>query len=197
VNEKYEQYLGIISTRLIQKFFEQQKDYIHCESGCSLCCEYGQYPFSEIEFQYAMLGYNALSENEKRLIQEKVKKIKEVKIKSIDEEFMYECPFLIEKKCSIYKYRGIICRTHGLMFFLTDKDGEVKSKAPRCVHFGLNYSNVYDESTGKISLELWEKTGIKTEPIAYNLGLKFLLNNVVTEELELEFGEEKALIDWF
>ena len=197
MNEKYEQYLGIISTRLIQKFFEQQKDYIHCESGCSLCCEYGQYPFSEIEFQYAMLGYNALSENEKRLIQEKVKKIKEVKIKSIDEEFMYECPFLIEKKCSIYKYRGIICRTHGLMFFLTDKDGEVKSKAPRCVHFGLNYSNVYDESTGKISLELWEKTGIKTEPIAYNLGLKFLLNNVVTEELELEFGEEKALIDWF
>lgn len=199
--EKYEQYLELIDQRLLQKYFEQQKDYIKCKSGCSHCCESGQYPFSEVEFQYTMLGYDTLSEKEKNIIQKKVKKIKkdkeDSKINGNDEEFMHECPFLIDKKCSVYKYRGIICRTHGLLFFVDDKEGKSKNKIPHCVHLGLNYSNVYDKSTGTISSELWEKTGIKNEPVAYNLSLKTLLNNGVTKELELKFGEEKALIDWF
>lgn len=192
--EKYERYLDLIGTKLLQKYFERQKEYIHCKAGCSICCENGQYPFSEVEFQYAMLGYNSLSENEKNIIQEKIKKEKK---KFVDEKSMYECPFLINKKCSIYKYRGIICRTHGLLFYITDENGESKNKIPNCVNYGLNYSNVYDDVTKTISSELWEKTGIETEPVAYNLSLKVLLNNDVTKELGLDFGEERALIDWF
>lgn len=195
--EKYEKYLELMGQKLLQKYFEQQKDYIHCKSGCSHCCESGQYPFSGLEFQYAMLGYNELSENEKKFVQEKINNIKIVKSNSNDKDFMYECPFLINKMCSIYKYRGIICRTHGLLFFVIDKNGKSKSKIPNCVHLGLNYSNVYDETTKTLSPEKWKTTAIEVEPVAYNVGLKFLLNNVLTEELELKFGEEKALIDWF
>lgn len=195
--KKYEKYLKLISEHLLKKYFEQQKDYIHCKPGCSHCCESGQYPFSEIEFRYAMIGFEKLSEEEKNIVRKKVKKVKDEKANSNKEEFMYECPFLIDKKCSIYEYRGIICRTHGLMFFTTDENELEKKKVPHCIYIGLNYSNVFDKNKKILSPELWEKSEIKKEPLAYNLGLKHLLNNELTKELKLEFGEEKALIDWF
>lgn len=195
--EKYETYLELIESRLLKKYFEQQKDYIFCKEGCSSCCESGQYPFSGLEYKYAMQAYEALDEQQKKIIQDKVKKIKKVRGNDELKDFMYECPFLIDKKCSIYNNRGIICRTHGLLFFLTDKDGNRSNKIPDCANYGLNYSNVYDDEKKTISQELWEKSGIETEPVAYNISLKTLLNNGATKELELEFGEEKALIDWF
>ena len=194
--ERYEKYLDLIGSHLLQKYFETQKEYLHCKEGCSHCCESGEYPFTNLEFQYAMVGYKALSEKEKDIIQKKVKQIKIDKEKSTKETFMHECPFLIDKKCSIYKYRGIICRTHGLLYFITDKDGNSRNKMPHCVNLGLNYSNVYDENIGMISDELWKKSGIKNEPVAYNLGTKALCSNSVTKELELDFGEAKALIEW-
>lgn len=193
---RYEKYLESISETLL-KFFEQQKDYIHCKFGCSLCCETGQYPFSALEFQYAMIGYNALSEDEKSIIDAKIKETKAQKELSTNKVFMHECPFLIDKKCSIYKHRGIICRTHGLMFFYEDENGEEKNKCPDCISKGLNYSEVYDKEQKIISMELWEESGIETEPLAYNLSLKVLLNSSLAKQLELDFGESKALIDWF
>lgn len=198
--KKYEKYLELIGKNLLQKYFEQQKDYIKCKPGCSHCCEEGQYPFSALEFEYAILGYNLLDENTKNIIQAKVKEVnaeKKLEENVNNENFMYECPFLIDKKCSIYNHRGIICRTHGLMFFTTDENGNEKKKIPHCMNLGLNYSNVCDKEKGIISSEMWEKTGIKAEPVAYNLGLKFLLNNELTQALEIEFGEEKMLIDFF
>jgi len=195
--EKYKRYIQLITSGLLNKYFEQQKDYIHCKSGCSFCCESGQYPYSAVEFQYLMLGYDSLSEEEKEIVQSNVKKIKIEKEKYTGDAFMHECPFLVDKKCSVYLHRGIICRTHGLLYFVNEKGGKSKNKAPNCVNFGLNYSNVFDPKLGIISQELLEKSGIETKPVAYNIGLKALLNNVLATELELEFGEERALIDWF
>ena len=198
--EKYEKYLDKINEPL-QRFFAQQKPYIFCKEGCAICCETGEYPFSELEFQYAMIGYNALPEKEKNIIQEKVRKIKELKydseIKVDSEKFMHECPFLIEKKCSIYKYRGIICRSYGLTYYSIDKEGKTNYNLPCCVDNGLNYSNVYDKKNGTICSKKWAETGIEEEPVSYNVGLNFLLDNEMTKELELEFGKSKALIDWF
>jgi len=197
--KKYEQYLDSIGISL-EKFFTEQKPFIFCKEGCSICCETGEYPFSELEFKYAMIGYKALGEAEKSLIQEKVKKIKSDKKKSKDateKKFMHECPFLIDKKCSIYKYRGIICRSYGLTYYTTDEKGETFYNMPCCVDNGLNYSNVYDPQTGKISSKKWEETGIETEPVSHNVSLDFLKNNSLTKDLELGFGEAKAIIDWF
>jgi len=194
--EKHEKYLEKIGGYL-QKFFAQQEPYIFCKQGCAICCETGQYPFSEIEFQYAMLGYNDLSEEEKSIVQSKIQEIKTAKENSTDEKFLYECPFLINKRCSIYKHRGIICRSYGLAYFVEDENEKLSYKMPCCVNNELNYSNVYDEETGTFSSKRWKETGIEQEPLSYNIGLKFLLNNNMTKELGLEFGEEKALIDWF
>lgn len=198
--EKYEKYLDKINESL-QRFFAQQQPYIFCKEGCAICCEKGEYPFSKLEFEYAAIGYNTLDKKYKDLVQEKIEKVKKdkanFKITGNDKKFMHECPFLIDKKCSIYKYRGLICRSYGLTYYTTGKDGKTNYNMPCCVDNGLNYSNVYDTKTGTISSKKWAKTKIETEPVSYNVGLDFLLNNNMTEEFELKFGEQKALIDWF
>lgn len=194
--EIYEKYLTNID-KSIQEFFEQQKPYIFCKKGCSLCCEEGTYPFTQLEFEFLMSGYNKLTSEEKNLIRKRIKKIKKEKEASGNKKFMYRCPFLMKKQCCIYKYRGIICRSHGLMYHTTDKTDKRLYGIPACINNNLNYSNVFDEKTNSISAEKWKKTGIITEPLAYNVNIKFLTNNETTHLLKLEFGEEKSLIDWF
>lgn len=196
MTKKYEQYLDKIS-QYLEKYFEEQKPYIFCKEGCSLCCETGIYPFSKTEFEYAMLGYEALSTEKKEKIQKAVKKIKEAKKRSEEAKFLYECPFLIDKKCSIYNHRGLLCRSYGLIYFTENQTGVRSQNLPYCISKGLNYSNVYDEKTGTISGEKYKTSGIAPEPLSYNVGLDFLMKNEITEELGLKIGSPKALIDWF
>lgn len=195
----YEKYLDKISLS-IDKFFEQQKPYIFCKKGCSICCEEGEYPISQLEFNYLMIGYNALNEREKSIIKENVARIKNEKKKFLkinNKKFMHQCPFLIDKKCSIYKHRSLICRAYGLAYFYDGKDEKIFYSIPCCVENGLNYSNVYDAQTGGMSSKKWKETGIAQEPVSYNLSLDFLRNNEDALAFNLDFGEEKSLIDWF
>jgi len=200
----YKAYLNLIQERMLNKYFEEQKPYIFCKAGCSHCCEKGQYPVTKIELAYLLLGFSRLQDEQKLEIIEKIKNLKQEKLNfeienpDSKEGFMYECPFLKEHKCSVYEFRAVICRTHGLMFFIEDtKDKEPKNKIPFCVHLGLNYSNIYDEETKTLSDEKMKALGIEQEPLAYNLSLKTLFNNDITKNLDFEFGEVKALIDWF
>lgn len=197
--EKYEKYLDIINGN-IQKFFEQQKPYICCKAGCSICCETGEYPLSELEYQYLMLGYNNLDENIQKVIQLKIEQIKKDKKETFEKNqkkgFMHQCPFLLEKKCSIYKYRPIICRSYGLASYMEDKEGNLSYNMPCCCRLGLNYSSVFDEETKTFSSKKWKETGIEIEPLSYNVGIDFLTDNNITKEIGIVFGEKKALLDW-
>jgi len=195
--EKYEKYLQIIGSSL-DKFFEQQKPYIFCKEGCSICCETGSYPLSKIEFDYIMIGYEKLPREIKEKIKENIESIKAEKNNFTQKkEFMHACPFLINKKCSVYNNRAIICRSYGLMSYYDDKDGVQKYKIPCCVDNGLNYSNVYDKKLKTITSKKWEETGIEIEPVSHNIDLFFLHNNETTKHLNLEFGTLKSIIDWF
>lgn len=193
--EMYEKYLQVIDESL-NKFFEAQKLYIHCKKGCSYCCEEGEYPFSRLEFEYAMHGFDLLDEQIKKNVLEKVERLKIEKSKCKG-QFIYECPFLFDKKCCIYNYRGMICRNHGLMQYYTSlQTGERKYNIPDCVKIGLNYSEVYDEKTKTISSKLWKKSRIEQEPVSHNVEREFLIKNNLTEKSGLYFGESKFLIDW-
>lgn len=202
----YKAYLTLIHTRMLDKYFEQQKPYICCKAGCSYCCENGQYPMTEIELSYLMLGYKLLPFNIRQRVRDNFEKLK-AKYEFFKQHhrgtkdnptFMYECPFLIDGKCSVYDFRAIICRTHGLLFFVEEKEGSHNgNKIPYCVHYGLNYSNIYDPETGTLSDEKMKDLGIEQEPIAYNLSLKTLLRKEITHNFDFEFGEVKPLIDWF
>ena len=190
--ENYEKYLLDLQKNHINKFFEEQKDYIFCKKGCGSCCKKGEYPCSELELMYLMKGFNELDENTKNKVQKNVDLI--TKELAENPEKLYICPFLIDNCCSVYKNRMLICRTHGLLFYKTNEEGQTSNKIPACVEEGLNYSEVYDSETKTISEEKWLNSKIKTKPIAHNIDRKVLLNN--NETKNLDFGKSKKLIDW-
>ena len=194
INEikKYELYLAYLMPKL-EKFFQEQSPYIYCKEGCSHCCEKGEYPFSELEFAYIMYGAQTLSSDTIEQLNLNISNLKQQQKINSDKKFMYKCPFLINKRCVVYNFRGLICRTHGLAFF--DKNN--KLIVPACVDIGLNYSNVYDFEKQNLSSKKCKELGIKQEPLAHNIGLHFILDNSITNQLKINFGESKSLINWF
>lgn len=190
--DNYEKFLGYLNVKL-QSFFEQQKEYICCKEGCSLCCKTGVYPISEIEFLYLKSALSELDYELRVKILDKILQLKKEKMQQgNDRNWTYICPFLVNDRCSIYEKRPIICRTFGLPYFLDEK-----IKVPSCLFEGLNYSQVYDYSTGQLSDVKFKELGYKQEPLAYNLSKKFLYNSKLAEVCNLNFGKDKALIDWF
>lgn len=158
----YQKFLSDLDSKL-ESYFKCQSDYICCKKGCSFCCEKGDYPISEIELLYLMQGYSSLSNDIKLLIQKNISTLEKGE----------KCPFLINKECSIYQYRPIICRVHGLAYLCHNKT----AKIPYCVNNGLNYSKHYD---GK---------EINIEPISENLDTHQLLQ-------DLDYGKIRNLYDW-
>lgn len=188
----YEVYLNHITNK-INEFFENQKEYIFCKKGCSKCCEKGEYPFSEIEYKFLMLGFKKLPNDIQDKINEEIQKIKEEKLSFKGERFMHKCPFLINGVCSVYNHRGIICRSFGLLY-TSDKNGKIQM--PFCYELGLNYSNIYDKKTNSLSTEIYNQKGFKVPPKIYNVSYKFLTNDTFADGFDFKFGEKKPLIDW-
>ena len=114
----------------LDEYFKSQAVFVCCKKGCSACCEKGDYPLSETELKYLMLGYSKLPNELKVLVQKNVKSIKKGE----------SCPFLINKECAVYNYRPIICRVHGLAYLSNNI-----AKLPYCVNEGKNYSKVYKD----------------------------------------------------
>ena len=183
----YEQYLNMITVE-IEKMFEAQKEYICCKNGCSLCCEDGMYPFSEIEFEYIKTGLEALPKETYEAIRIKCEKLRG---QAVESEFLYECPFLMNGSCSVYQKRGLICRTFGL---ITENDTK-QLTIPYCAEYGLNYSKVYDKDTQRIYEEKVKELGYSTLPRAYNLSRHNLMYGLA-ENLNFDWGETKPLINW-
>lgn len=184
-------YLNFLQNNL-DKFFEQQTPYIACKKGCDLCCKNAQFPFSEMEFKYLIQGSLTLPKEIQNKIEENITKILKDKKDFTGDVFKYNCPFLIDNVCSIYEYRGIVCRTFGLI-----ETTEEKAKIPFCHSTGLNYSNVVDEEKKTISQEKYLALNEEKQPLAYNINYKFLTSEKVENEYGFKFGDKRPLIDWF
>jgi len=183
--KEYENFLEIF-TGDIEAMFEHQKDYISCKEGCSHCCEYGEYPFTEIEFQYLIEGYNQLDSEVKETIKKNFKDIK------LNEEGYYVCPFLIDKKCSVYNNRGLTCRTFGLL----NQEEDKRVNGPFCGKMGLNYAEVYDKETKQLLFDVIRKKQYKHLPRVFNLNISNIRNLNMIKELGIEFSEQRPLKDW-
>lgn len=140
----------------IEDYFEEHKEFICCKAGCSACCEKGDYPVSEEELKVLMTGYSNLNNESKIRVQENIKTM----------ERGGACPFLLDKLCSIYPYRPMICRIYGLAYLT--KNNIVK--VPYCANEGKNYSQVY--SNGEF------------------------LGEPIKENLDLRLGQTRNLYDW-
>lgn len=189
---KYAYYLEKIQEQ-IDSFFEAEKEYICCKEGCDICCSNSYYPFSEMEYKFAKLGFEALDEDlRKKIFEKAIQIIKERKEFLKDKsknvlDFKYKCPFLEDKKCVIYNNRGLVCRNHGLII----DDGET-STVPRCAVLGLNYSKVYDANSKKISEEKIKELNLKTIPKSYNISVS-MMSKVLGD---IKLGDTRALVEW-
>ncbi len=190
--ENYEKYLTFLNSEL-EKFFTAQAPYIFCKRGCSKCCQNAEFPYSELEAAYLCRGFKQLDENTQNIISNNINKIKQEKAAFKGTKFLYTCPFLTDNACSVYQYRGIICRTFGL---IANDDSE-KAKLPFCFSEGLNYSNVVDLEKNQITQEKYIQSGIKTPPLGYNISYDFLTNPKFESIFKINFGGKKPLIDWF
>lgn len=148
---KYTDFLKNLDKRL-EKYFELHKEYVCCKKGCSFCCEKGDYPLSQAELEYIMIGFSKLNDQQKIKVQKNIKLMQKGG----------KCPFLINKECAIYQFRPIICRVHGLAYLC--KENMVK--VPYCVNNNKNYSKVYDD--GQININ----------PIAENLDTSAIIKNL-------------------
>ena len=175
--KNYEKFLEKFDIKL-EKYFKEQSEHICCKEGCSGCCEVGDYPFTQLEMMYLMKGFKSLPAITQNLVRNNLLNIKRNRVST---HFFYQCPFLINKKCSVYKYRGITCRTFGLAYICADKT----VKLPECVNQGLCYSKVMN---GQI---------LTVEPIKENLSLTEIINSPEAKDLNLEFGMSRSLVDWF
>lgn len=175
--KNYEKFLKELDKKL-KKYFDEQSEYLCCKEGCSACCEVGDYPFTQLEMMYLMQGFRKLSPDVQANVRNNLNNIKQNRISV---HFFYKCPFLINKRCSVYKYRGITCRTYGLAYLIDDKT----VKMPECSNEGLCYHNVL-------------KDGILTvEPVKENLSLINVINSELAKKYKLEFGPSRSLVDWF
>lgn len=160
--QKYEEFLKEFDKKL-EIYFKSHQDFLCCKKGCSACCEKGDYPISELELKYLMQGFIGLENELKVKVQANFKNM----IPS------GACPFLINNACSVYSYRPIVCRVHGLAYLV--EKGFVK--LPYCVNTGKNYNKQYSSN---------EFIG---EPIKEDLDTYKVLS-------AFEYGQIKNLYDW-
>ena len=103
--KKYKIYLEYLNKKL-GEYFNEQSPYIFCKAGCSSCCEKGEYPFTEIEFAYLMIGAQTLNKDTVAKIENNIQEISDKKrehdTNNKNEKFLHACPFLVDKKCSLY-----------------------------------------------------------------------------------------------
>ncbi len=182
--KRYEKFLKDFDD-ILKTIIEDQKRYLKCKKGCSLCCKQGDYPFSQLEFSYLTQGYINLPANQKILIQQNIRNLLMDKKEFKGERFEHKCPFLINDECSVYEYRGIICRTFGLCYY-DDIKGCVK--LPECVNFGLNYSEFYDSKNHTLNIQNVPRI---------NLRIDRVLNSQLADTYNLECGEIRPMLEWF
>ena len=181
--ERYENFLRDFD-RILRLLFELQKEYINCTRGCFLCCDKGDYPFSWQEFSYLTQGFINLEQHKKIIVQQNIRRLLKEKEEYKGERFVHICPFLINGECSVYKYRGILCRTFGIAYY-DDTKGYVR--LPDCVNFGKNYSKFYDKETKILNIE---------NVIKVNLRIDRIFSSELAHSYKLDCGEIRPMLDW-
>ena len=77
------------------------------------------------------------------------------------------------------------------------KGADDRIKVPFCCYQGLNYSNILNKKTKKLSQYKIKKLKLVDEPLGFNISYKFLTDPDFEKSFKFKFGEKKPLIDWF
>ena len=122
----FEKYRKLIekTDKLTKSLEKTHRQHMQCRLGCSFCCmDYSLFP---VEF-YAIAG-----------------QLKQEEIRIKPDAKSDECIFLVNNACTIYGFRPMICRTHGLPLLYTNEDGEWELSACE-----LNFTEFEEEFHSK------------------------------------------------
>ena len=103
--QRYEKFLKEVLDPKLDKYFEEQCEFVKCKEGCSSCCEVGEYPFSRLELEYLMSGFVNLPFETKHKIKEEIKRLKREQPK------MYKCVAFINTGELCAEYMGLLGMT--------------------------------------------------------------------------------------
>jgi Fe-S-cluster containining protein len=92
--------------------------HVACRAGCCSCCRHDLSVF-EVEADAVRRAVLGLPEAHRARIVEQAKRTRELK----ELGRRANCPLLVDSRCSIYRFRPIICRTQGLPLLITKEDG--------------------------------------------------------------------------
>ena len=76
------------------------------------------------------------------------------------------------------------------------EDVKGKPAFPFCAALGLNFSQIYDKENKHLSDELVDKGNFKIYPKIFRLNNRVFMNLPLAKELNLDFGEDKKMIDF-
>lgn len=144
--EKYRQ-LGVKIDAICTQLHEVHSEHTQCKKGCSSCCM--NFCLLPVEFHFILehlkdelVELNRSAEND-------------------------QCVFLVNNACSIYQYRPIICRSHGLPILFMDDEGENWNLSFCPLNFDdlpdeyFSLENSYDQDTLNSELFLINKAFIE------------------------------------
>ena len=102
--EKYLQYRNQLDS-VIEQLTLIHKPHLNCAKGCDLCC----FSFRVFPVEFFAIANEMKSEATPNL--------------NLEIGEMEKCLFLNNHQCSIYPFRPIICRTHGLPLLNMNEEG--------------------------------------------------------------------------
>lgn len=97
-------------SQFFDRFFEKYQNHMKCGLGCSSCCQSGLTVFP-VEAQRIFEWWDSLETAQREELQRRWSKC-EVSAESGSREA--SCAFLLDKYCSIYPARPVVCRSQGL-----------------------------------------------------------------------------------
>lgn len=120
-----------------QKYNEAAAYYgFHC-SGCEdNCCLTRFYHHTFLEYLYLLKGFDGLSHEKKAEIKDRAESVcrETAQADKNREKIRIMCPLNAEGLCSLYEYRPMICRLHGLPHELR-RPGQNAVYSPGCEAF--------------------------------------------------------------
>jgi hypothetical protein len=115
----------------------------NCCSGCrDNCCRTRFYHHTHIEYLFMKIGYRSLDLENRRVLKARAARICHAadKVKKDDVTVPPMCPLNVDNLCSLYAYRPMICRLHGIPHELR-KPGRQVVFGPGCITFDQLYSH--------------------------------------------------------
>jgi len=126
-------------------------------SGCrDNCCRTRFYHHTHIEYLFMLTGYRSLDLENRRALKARAAQICHAgdKVKKDDVSVPLMCPLNVDDLCSLYAYRPMICRLHGIPHELR-KPGQKAVFGPGCITF--------DQLCAHKSYHKFDRTGFYLE----------------------------------